>query len=168
MDTAALKMKAGEFIRKYRYVMIILVAGLILMLLPSHKEQSNAPQTQTEVTQESEPDITEQLTKILSQIAGAGKVQVMLTVSTGQTTVYQYDEDVTNGENGSIHRDTVIVTDSGRGQSGLIERVDPPKYQGAIVVCDGADSAVVRLSIIEAVSKVTGLSTDRISVLKMK
>ncbi len=168
MDTVALKMKAAEFIRKYRYVLLVLVIGLVFMLFPSHKTQENTTQTQTEVTIESQPDITVELTKILSQIAGAGKVQVMLTVSVGQTTVYQYDEDVSNSDSGSIHRDTVIVTDSDRTQSGLVERVDPPKYQGAIIVCDGADSAAVRYSIIEAVSKVTGLSTDRISVLKMK
>ena len=39
---------------------------------------------------------------------------------------------------------------------------------GAIVVCQGGDNATVRLAIIEAVSNVTGLGADKISVLKMK
>ncbi len=168
MDAVAIKMKLSEFFRKYRYVLLVLAIGLVFMVFPGRKEQDNTMQTQTEVTVKSQPDITDELTKILGQIEGAGKVQVMLTVSVGQTTVYQYDEDAANGDSGSIHRDTVIVTDGNRAQSGLVERVDPPKYQGAIVVCDGADRAVVRYGIIEAVSKVTGLSTDRISVLKMK
>lgn len=168
MDTLALKMKVTEFFRKYRYAILVLAIGLILMFLPKQNVRSNTGDIQTEVTLESQPDIAEQLTRILSQIEGAGKVQVMLTVSTGQTNVYVYDEDISNGENGSLHRDTVIITDGNRTQSGLIERIDPPKYQGAIIVCDGADRATVRLGIIEAVSKVTGLSTDRISVLKMK
>ena len=168
MDTAAIKMKAADFLGKYRYIILILVIGLIFMVLPVSNKQDSTEQTQTEVTTQSKPDITEELTNILSQIDGAGKVQVMLTVSVGQTTVYQYDEDIANGDSGSVRRDTVIITDSDRGQIGLVQRVDPPKYQGAIVVCDGAGSAAVRYSIIEAVSKVTGLSTDRISVLKMK
>ena len=113
-------------------------------------------------------DITEELTEILCQIEGAGRVKVMLTAATGETTVYQQDEDITSGENGSIRRETVIITDSDRGQSGLVQQVNPPEYLGAIIVCEGADRAAVRLSIIEAVSKVTGLGTDRISVLKMK
>ena len=168
MDRLAIKNKAAELLRKYRYPLLILVVGFVLMLLPGRHSGENSVQSQTEVTVEQRADITDELTKILSQIDGAGKVHVMLTVSSGETTVYRYDEDISGGESGSIRTETVIVTDSNRAQYGLVERVDPPKYQGAIVVCSGADRATVRLSIIEAVSKVTGLGSDRISVLKMK
>ena len=37
---------------------------------------------------------------------------------------------------------------------------------GAVIVCDGADDAQVRLNIIEAVKAYTGLGCDRIQVLK--
>jgi stage III sporulation protein AG len=36
------------------------------------------------------------------------------------------------------------------------------------VVCQGADDPVVKLLIVDAVSKVTGLGADKISVMKMK
>ena len=62
----------------------------------------------------------------------------------------------------------MIITDSDRKEEGLITQVDPPVYQGAIIVCQGADRGAVRLAIVEAVSRVTGLGADRISVLKMK
>ena len=39
---------------------------------------------------------------------------------------------------------------------------------GAIIVCQGGDSPTVRLNIVEAVSNVTGIGSDRITVLKMK
>jgi stage III sporulation protein AG len=39
---------------------------------------------------------------------------------------------------------------------------------GAIVLCQGADVPSVRLAIVDAVSKVTGLVANQISVLKMK
>jgi stage III sporulation protein AG len=39
---------------------------------------------------------------------------------------------------------------------------------GAIVVCQGGDQPTVRLAILDAVSKVTGLGADKISILKMK
>lgn len=167
MDWVAIGKKLTDFVGKYRYVLLVLLIGLVLMLLPGRNTEEETP-VQPEVTQQKESDITAELTAILSQIKGAGKVQVMLTVSAGETTLYQYDEDVTNSESGSIRRDTVIVTDENRTQSGLIRQVNPPTYQGAIIVCEGADSAYVRLGIIEAVSRVTGLGSDRISVLKMK
>ena len=160
-----LKGKILGWISKNKYVILVLVIGLCFMLIPLKSER--AP----EIVQTAEPvqtDITQELSRILSQIQGAGKVQVMLTVRVGQTTVYQTDRTESGGETGSLSQDTVIVTDSNRTQQGLVQRVDPPEYLGAIVVCSGADSAAVRLSILEAVSRITGLGADKISVLKMK
>lgn len=167
MDWVTAKAKIASIAGKYRYVLLILVIGVALMLIPGKGEQPAATESAAQPKVE-QTDITQQLQQILSKIDGAGRVEVMLTVASGEKTVYQYDDDFTGGETGSTRRDTVIVTDANRGQSGLIQQINPPVYQGAIVVCQGADSALVRLSIIEAVSKVTGLGTDRISVLKMK
>ena len=55
-----------------------------------------------------------------------------------------------------------------RADPGLVRQVNPPEYLGAVVLCQGADNPSVKLSIVEAVSKATGLTTDRITVLKMK
>ena len=43
-----------------------------------------------------------------------------------------------------------------------------PVYQGAVVVCQGAGNSQVRLTVIDAVSVLTGLSSDKISVVKWK
>ena len=93
----------------------------------------------------------------------------MLTVSTGEQTLYQTNNDYSTDANGSQEKtDTVTVTDSQRNETGLIRQVNPPIYLGAVIVCEGADNPAVRLSITEAVSRITGLGTDKISVLKMK
>ena len=153
-------------IQKYRYAILILLIGLAFMLIPIRnketKDSVSIPETQAQ------SDICDQLCDILSQIEGAGKVSVMLTVKVGETKVYQSDEDLTSGENGTLRQDTVIVTDENRVQSGLVQHVVSPEYRGAIIVCQGADNAEVRLQIIEAVARVTGLGTDKISVIKMK
>ena len=39
---------------------------------------------------------------------------------------------------------------------------------GAVVVCDGAELATVRLNVTNAVTSYTGLGSDKISVMKMK
>jgi stage III sporulation protein AG len=70
------------------------------------------------------------------------------------------------GQNQS-HADTVIVMDGNREETGLVKQVLPPVYRGAVIACQGADSANIRLAIVEAVKSVTGLSSDRITVLKM-
>jgi stage III sporulation protein AG len=150
--------KTVDYLKKYRWALLILLIGIVLMLLPgSSKEQPPVKETPREEI----IGMEQELAHILSQIQGAGNVQVLLTESTGAQTVYQTDKE-------DRHEKTVIITGSDRSQSGLVQRVIPPKYMGAIVVCNGADNASVRLAIVEAVSKVTGLGADRISVLKMK
>ena len=114
-------------------------------------------------------ELEERLSALLSQVSGAGNVQVILTMSSGEETLYQANEDVSTQENGMTTKtDTVTVTDAQRNESGLIRQVNPPVYKGAVVVCQGADNAAVRLAIVDAVGKATGLGADKISVLKMK
>ncbi len=167
MEWLTVQKKAVRFLKQYRCVILILALGLCLLLIP---DRQTAAQDQTaETTQQvQQEDTAQSLAKILSMIQGAGKVEVMLTVASGEKTIYQTDEDIALGDNGATRIETVIVTSSDRSQTGLIQQVNPPGYLGAIVVCQGADRAEIRLAIVEAVSKVTGLGADRISVLKMK
>lgn len=156
-----------KWFHKFRYPIVILLAGLVLLTLPGQREPTAQNSTVSATTPKA--DITQSLTQILSQIEGVGKVQLILTVAEGERTLYQSDEDVTTGETSSATRkDTVIITDTNRAQQALVLQVLPPKYLGAVVVCQGADIPAVKWSVVEAVSKATGLGADRISVLKMK
>ncbi len=167
MDAKRSLIKIGEVLKKYRYACIVVVVGILLMLLPigskSTPVEENKEQTKETLS------IEERLGEILGQIRGAGRVQVMLTVASGEETIYQSDQNVSTDGNGSTsQKDTVTVTDKDRGQGGLITQVNPPRYQGALIVCQGADDAAVRLAIAEAVSGLTGLGTDKITIAKMK
>lgn len=158
--------KCSEFIVKHKYVVFILFIGLLLMLMPTGK-----PEEEPVIMQENESILTieQQLAQILSSVEGAGKVQVMLTQSAGEETLFQTNQDhAITGESSSSRADTIIVTDAQRNEAGLIKQVIPPTYLGAIIVCQGADKPSVRLAIVDAVSRATGLGADRISVLKMK
>ena len=161
MDWIAYKGKVLEGLKKYRYVLIVLLAGIVLMLLPAQEEEPPAQP----VPSQPETTLQESLTEILSMVSGAGEVRVLLTEASGEETVYQQDED---SDESSLRRETVLVSDTNREKTGLVRQVKGPEYQGAVVVCQGADSAAVRLAIVEAVKSATGLPSDRISVLKMK
>lgn len=162
MDLSKLRSKMTGLIGKYKYVFVVLLVGIGLMLIPEHKEGTPATVTTTQIAF---PDQTEALTRILSQIQGAGKVQVLLTLSSGEQTVYQSDK--TEDASGRSNSETVLITDSDRNQQGLVQKILAPEYRGAIVLCQGAGDSSVRLAIVEAVSDATGLSTDRISVLRL-
>lgn len=167
MDRMNLQGKSLDFLKKYRYVALIVAVGVLLMCLPAGERGESEP-TEAVIVAE-EPDLEEKLEKILSQIEGAGKVQVLLTEQAGQSVLYQTDQDTDSGSDSLTQRsDTVILSGADREEQGLVRQVNPPVYQGAVVVCQGADKATVRLAIVEAVSAATGLGADKISVLKMK
>lgn len=166
MDRVTIFSRLAEFVKRYRYAVIVVLMGVILMCLPTGKRTvSDESQVPTQQAATDQVSLEDSLAAILSQIKGAGKVEVLLTEARGSETVYQSDS--STGE-GSSRLDTVTVTDQDRAQNGLVRQINPPAYLGAIVVCQGADSPSVRLAIVEAVSSVTGLGTDHITVLKMK
>lgn len=167
MDMTAITDKTVELVKKYRYVLFILLIGIVFMLWPENDKAVDEPAAT--VAEQPQADQSDALSQILSQIHGAGKVKVLLTTAASETAVYQTDQDsTTSSESNSNRIETVIITDENRAEVGLVQRTLAPEYRGAVIVCEGADDPQVRLSIVEAVSKVTGLGTDRISVLKMK
>ena len=167
MDAKRSLIKIGDVLKRYRYACIVVLAGVLLMLLPMGVNTSK-PQDHIQYEEEA-LSIEERLVDILGQIRGAGRVRVMLTVASGEETIYQSDQNqTTDGDGSTSQKDTVTVTDKDRGQSGLVIQVNPPRYQGALIVCQGADDAAVRLAIAEAVSGLTGLGMDKITIAKMK
>lgn len=168
MDIKQLGDKGISLIKKYKFVVLILLIGIVLMLLPAANtnNESNTPAVQSQPVFN---DPTEELQNLLAQIKGAGKVRLMLTVSGGEKYIYQADRDETvSGETSTVRVETIILTDSNRNQGGMVQQILAPQYRGAVVVCQGADDPKVKLAIMEAVKNMTGLGYDRISVLKMK
>lgn len=153
---------------KYKYAILILLVGIVFMTLPKQDRKKSEAGSVTEVQQE-QLSVEQQLANILSNVKGAGRVEVMLTIKEGEEVLYQTDTNSSQSDaSGSESTNTVILSDKNRTESGLVRKVNGPKYQGAIVLCAGANDPKVRLTIIDAVSKITGLGADKISVLELK
>ena len=157
------------WIKKSRFIVLIILLGLFLLLMPSKQSEQQENHEVKENNYVQKQSTEEKLARLLQNVKGAGKVNVMLTVAEGEEIIYQTNSN-TSTDTASVKEDTdtVVVSDANRNENGLIRQSNPPKYLGAIIICQGAEDPVVRLSIIDAVSKVTGLKSNCISVLKMK
>lgn len=142
-------------IKKYKYTVLILLLGVGLMLWPQTGEGTTEP-----VVLEN-TDLEDRLENLLSQVEGAGEVRVLLTYAESASHKYQTDQ------KSETETETVLVSGGGT-QTPLTVSTRYPTYQGAVILCQGADSASVRLDLVKAVSDLTGLSSDKISVIKMK
>ena len=162
------RLSAG--ISKFRLPLLIFAAGLLLMLLPTGKRSTQEVQTaaQAAQTQELTPS-QEEMEAILSRIDGVGRVDLLLTLRTSGASVYQTDtRTVTSGSGTTEECQTVFGQTSGSGKEPVVQTTLAPQYQGALVVCDGADRASVRLAVVQAVTSLTGLGSNQIAVVKMK
>lgn len=156
----------GNRIRQFKYPALILLLGLALILWPSRQKQDAPAEMQPRAE---EPSLETQMEEVLSCIDGAGAVRVLLTKASGDETVYQSDETVSkSNDSENTTRTTVMARGSGGGDVPVVRRTNYGEYRGALIVCSGADSAQVRLSIVNAVAGLTGLRADRITVIKMK
>ncbi|MCC8110430.1 MAG: hypothetical protein LIO74_02000 [Ruminococcus sp.] len=161
-----------------RLVAICGVIGLGLILLSGLSVSDDSQEDTNSLTiEESEISISESLTEyetalerslveILEQIEGVGSCEVMLTVSGSWQTVYVKDTDADCEESRTQTQENVVILDTDAGESALVERVLSPEINGAIVVCDGASSNVVKERVVDAVTAVLDLPTNRISVLE--
>ena len=167
MDRLEVSRKIRDWFGRYRYGLLVVALGIFLMVLPTG-DRKESQMVQQSPSTETTASVDEELAEILAQIRGVGRVKVMLTEATGAETVYQTDSDRSQSpDSSSVRTETVTVTGNG-SQTGLVKTVTPPIFLGAIVVCQGGDNPSVRLAVAQAVSVVTGISMDRISVLKMK
>lgn len=159
--------KVVAFIGKYKYAVLIVLIGLVLIMIP--ERSAEVSENSSVIQDDTEESFEDALEEILSKIKGCGNVEVMLTISEGEEVLFQTDDVISgNGENADKRTDTVTVTDTNKVESGLVRQINPPVYRGAIIVCQGADDPVVKLAVTEAVSKITGIGANCISVLKMK
>ena len=171
------KGKAVRIFQTYKYVGLVLLAGLLLLLLPSGKEKTAVPVQPSEKpigsTEEdfSVAALEERLSETLSKIHGAGDVSVMLTVQGGFRRVLAQNNKESREADGSFEQqsETVIVSSgTGSGEGPVLLQQLYPRFQGAVVGCEGGGEASVRLKLMEAVSALTGLGTDKISICKGK
>ena len=110
--------------------------------------------------------LEEKLSRTLSKVEGAGEVTVTLTVKSGMEQVLASDRATSVNERGSSVEEETVLVNTGSGQGTVLLTQKYPTFQGALVVCEGGDSAEVRLLLTQAVSALTGLGADRITVCK--
>lgn len=165
-----LPQKAAELFQKYKYVLLVIAAGIVLLLLPLGGEENptlGGTESQNENGEETfrVEEMERRLEEALSRVDGAGEVTVVLTVKSGARQILAQDSS-RSGEESSTST-VVISTGSGTEDAVVLQQVYP-QYQGALVVCPGGGDPAVCLKLVDAVSALTGLGADKISICKSK
>ena len=156
-----------KLLDKYKYVLLILAVGLLLLLWPTGEKGTAEENASTAASEDFDlAALEEKLSKTLSQVEGAGRVTVTLTVKSGMEQVPLTDRSTSVTDRGNSVEEKTVVINTGSGQEVMVRVQRSPVFQGAVVVSEGGDRAEVRLLLTQAVAALTGLGTDRITVCK--
>ena len=158
-----------KFLKQYKLIAGLILIGAVFLLLPQDKNETEAAAfTGLDGSEEvfSLKETEEKLSDILSRIEGAGEVAVMLTVHSGTERILATDRKLSEQEfEREIQEETVVISSDGGDEVVLVGQ-NYPVFQGALVVCQGGDDPAVQLQLTKAVSALTGLSANKITVCK--
>ncbi len=170
----------AALLERWKYPALILLAGVVLVLWPGGEQKTEPETAASQAAEESAEDpevyrrrMERELEGILSQVEGAGKVSVLLTLRNGPTDSYQTDLSTSGrgeGEDGTQERqEKTVMRENGSAYNEpiLVTRAYPT-FQGALIVSQGAGDPTVKYRILEAVAALLGLGTHQITVVKMK
>lgn len=159
---------------RYKYALLVAAAGVALLLWPESPAASlgggqEAAQTSAGA-EDAAREMEEAMEDILEKIQGVGRVDVMLTLQSGGERILaadsalRYSGSTQAPDDYDRSSETVTVSGDG-GQDVVVTQEIYPQYRGALVVCEGGGSDGVRLQVVEAVSALTGLGSDRVAVV---
>ena len=154
MDKGKGKFKLPSIL-KNKYALILLAAGLVVLLWPSGSKTEDTTSGDLTAPAFSIMQEEDRLETQLVKIKGAGRVSVLLSV------VGTAFRELADGQEGPL-----VVSENGKEKVIELCYVNP-EYLGAVIVCDGADSADVKLKVTKAVAAFTGLGMDKITVIGM-
>ena len=173
--------KLPALLDRYKYPALILLIGVFLVLWPSGSVEHThtavqATDASAERGQEDEDyraQIERELSALLSQVEGAGRVKVMLTLKTGPSSRYQTDRSVSSSRDGekesqSTEERTVMIGRGSAYDEPAVVSTAYPVFQGALIVAEGGADPSVRYQLFAAVASLLGLGADQITVVKMK
>ena len=175
---------------------ILLLAGVMLFLLSNLWETNTGWEQENQILDESmetswQKEVGEmaeyldyqekRLEDILSNMAGVGEVDVMLTASSSEEKVVLSDnpskqshtEEVdSQGESRVISEtergDETVYESNGNDQTPYVIKEIEPQLAGVLILAEGAGSATIKAEIVEAVEALFGIPVHRIKVIKRR
>lgn len=160
---------------KTKIIFVLGAVGVFILLLselmPNSGEKKKEPETSAlslDETDKYRQSLEKQLKEIISQIDGAGKAEVMITIGGTEEHIYAEQGDIDrqndSGRDAVKQKNEIILADIDNDKQPVLRKVVSPEIKGAIVVCDGGSNPQTKERIMNAVSAALGIPFNKISV----
>ena len=153
-----------RFGRKGMLALIGLIAGVLLLLIPTSKEEPTPTDgvgrgSSTEYCAELE----EKAESLICSLSGVDECNVFITLESGFSYSYASDMRISDTGNGKTTEKTIVLAGNGNGEEGILLTESMPRVAGVAVVCRGA-SYETQYRIIELMMALFDIKSNRISV----
>ena len=122
----------------------------------------------------------QRLTEALADMAGVGKVRVMITLKSSRGLVVEKEEQMeqssvkeTDSQGGSrisdqaSREETVVRSTDGSNSEPYVVKSYVPEIEGVLVVAEGAGSGTINRTVTEVVQALFGVEAHKVKVVKM-
>lgn len=193
LQSLILKNESKDNKKKIENIVVLIVIVIIVIIAINYiwndekkqtskneVEQNFGKQLATTNEAKEKEDLEEKLENILSKIEGVGNVKVVITYSESSEVIAMYNEDnkdstIEETDSGGGKRITkendtkkqVIFEEENGSKVPMTQKVITPKIEGAVVTAVGANNALIKNNIIQAVEALTGIATHKIQVFEM-
>lgn len=165
-------------------VFIIGLVGIFLICLPNFTlgttRKTEAHFDSHSISEQKRKKLEENLENIISEIQGAGKSKVLVTLENSAETVYateerknkEASEDKSSGEitrkkeSDDSEKKFITIKDSEGTEHALAVTEIEPKVKGVVIICPGGDDIVVKKRIVDATTTALNINSTRVCVTK--
>jgi stage III sporulation protein AG len=168
------------------YFLVLACVGIVLMVAPKWFTTAKTSSVQPTAVSEqdssgSQSQLEQKIAGMLRQLPGVGEVDVMIVLDSSEKRIIQQNEDqkqqvTEESDKAGVSRQTheqskqmqTVFQQAGGNQQPFVVQTIEPKVRGVIVVAQGAEHAVVRKQITDALRRGLDVPLAGIAVLPSK
>ncbi len=154
-----------------------LLVGVLLLTMGKSffggETETPVPAEEQRTSDTGERETETRLSEILSKVAGAGAVEVMLTYCKTEERILAQDstreESDADGKASLRTEYTVVLTEAGSGNTApFVLAENAPVVEGVVIVAEGGADATVQAALHQAAEALLDVPAHKIAVLQMK
>lgn len=155
--------KLSSFLKKIKTEYLILIAlAIVAVIIFMGTFSSGEAQSTQETVSTYVDNLERKLESCLSKVKGAGKVEVIISVSSGMQTVFATEKTYQSSKGETVEGPIIV-----NGKP-IVTMEAYPEISGVVIVAEGAGNLSVKVDLLNACQTFLSISNEKIQILSMK
>ena len=158
-------------IKNKKNVLIVLLGfiGIFLIFISEiiPEKEKEIIKTPSDLPSGFELELEKRLEEAVSQISGAGKTDITITLDSSKEYFYAKNSSENTDASETEKESELVILESAEGEEPIVLKTDEAKIRGVLVVCEGGNDPLVCEKILEAICALLDIPSNKVSVAKM-